>query len=390
MLGLVLEGGGAKGAFHAGVVKALFEHGYQFDAVMGTSIGAINGAMIAQGDFELSYKMWQTVTPSKVMDVDDVRADSILNGRWTGGSIRYLFNILGSAISNKGMSTEKLRALLNEYIDEDKLRASKIDFGVVTVDTSDKWFAVEIFKNEMPYGTIKDYILASARFPAFRGDSIGGKRFIDGGVYDNLPINPLIRRGYNHIIAVRTMSNMPHQRVIDASVRVDYIQPSEPLGTTLAFTTKRVNYNLKMGYFDGLRYVKGYAGKEYYIECIPDLALVTFMSQFREEMFTRLATILNVTSDPMDVFSALCNKLNKKKHHSFGMFQSFIVFLEIFAEALNIDRFQIFNFPDFLAHIVNSYIAEDNLDAIERIKVDDIFKTIFLVIVDQIILSQVK
>ena len=52
MLGLVLEGGGAKGSYHAGAIKALHESGYSFDGVMGTSIGAINGAIVAQGDTE--------------------------------------------------------------------------------------------------------------------------------------------------------------------------------------------------------------------------------------------------------------------------------------------------------------------------------------------------
>ena len=58
MLGLALEGGGAKGAFHIGAVKALLENGYEFDGVVGTSIGAFNGALISQGDFEKAYDLW--------------------------------------------------------------------------------------------------------------------------------------------------------------------------------------------------------------------------------------------------------------------------------------------------------------------------------------------
>jgi len=51
-LGLVLEGGGARGAYQAGVLKALFEAGYKFDGVAGTSVGALNGVMVAQNRFE--------------------------------------------------------------------------------------------------------------------------------------------------------------------------------------------------------------------------------------------------------------------------------------------------------------------------------------------------
>ncbi|HMM69555.1 MAG TPA: patatin-like phospholipase family protein, partial [Gudongella oleilytica] len=53
MYGLVLEGGGAKGSYHVGVYKALLEEGIPIGGVAGTSIGALNGAMIVQGDFEI-------------------------------------------------------------------------------------------------------------------------------------------------------------------------------------------------------------------------------------------------------------------------------------------------------------------------------------------------
>ncbi len=61
MYGLALEGGGVRGAFHVGAVKALLEEGYEFGGVTGTSIGALNGAMIAQGDFEAGYKLWESM-----------------------------------------------------------------------------------------------------------------------------------------------------------------------------------------------------------------------------------------------------------------------------------------------------------------------------------------
>ena len=52
MIGLALEGGGARGAFHMGVVKAFLEEGYEIGGITGTSIGALNGAIIVQGSFE--------------------------------------------------------------------------------------------------------------------------------------------------------------------------------------------------------------------------------------------------------------------------------------------------------------------------------------------------
>ena len=55
MYGLALEGGGAKGAYQAGALKAIEECGFEIGAIVGTSIGSFNGAMFAQGDFEKLY-----------------------------------------------------------------------------------------------------------------------------------------------------------------------------------------------------------------------------------------------------------------------------------------------------------------------------------------------
>ena len=69
--GLVLAGGGAKGAYQIGAWKALKEAGVRICAVAGTSVGALNGALICMGDLEQAEKLWKTIAYSKVMDVSD-------------------------------------------------------------------------------------------------------------------------------------------------------------------------------------------------------------------------------------------------------------------------------------------------------------------------------
>ena len=61
MFGLVLEGGGAKGAYQIGAWKALKELGIDIKGVAGTSVDALNGAMIVQDDFEKAYEVWHDV-----------------------------------------------------------------------------------------------------------------------------------------------------------------------------------------------------------------------------------------------------------------------------------------------------------------------------------------
>ena len=74
--GLTLEGGGARGAYHIGAVKALVENGYEFGAVVGTSIGAVNAAYIAQGDLDFVYNMWKTLSFDALFDVDQESYES--------------------------------------------------------------------------------------------------------------------------------------------------------------------------------------------------------------------------------------------------------------------------------------------------------------------------
>ena len=58
---LVLSGGAARGAYEAGVISGLHHAGYQFDLICGTSTGAINAALAAQGDFEGLASLWASV-----------------------------------------------------------------------------------------------------------------------------------------------------------------------------------------------------------------------------------------------------------------------------------------------------------------------------------------
>ena len=66
---LVLGGGGSRGAYEIGVCKALEELEIEIDMVFGTSVGAINGAMIAQGDLALAEKLWLELSTDMVFDI---------------------------------------------------------------------------------------------------------------------------------------------------------------------------------------------------------------------------------------------------------------------------------------------------------------------------------
>ena len=79
MLGLALEGGGAKGAYEIGAYRALTELGYHFDVICGVSIGAINAALLAQGDCEKAAEFWETTANDDLFSEEDEGFLEIIN-----------------------------------------------------------------------------------------------------------------------------------------------------------------------------------------------------------------------------------------------------------------------------------------------------------------------
>jgi NTE family protein len=344
MQGLVLEGGGAKGAFHVGALKALFEKGYCFEGVMGTSIGAVNGVMVAQGDFPLLYQLWNNMSPSAALGLDEYYLARFREKKTDVSALKYIWSELKRVVSEKGLSTDKFVSLLNQYINEDKLRASPCEFGIVTVDISDGWTPIEIFKEDMPPGTVKDYVIASAYFPAFRREPINGKKYMDGGIYDNLPINPLIRKGFDNIIALRTMSSMPHRKVIDQSVKITYINPSEPLGKTLDFSTDHIQYNMRLGYYDCLRRLERLDGMRYYLYPADDREVLAALEKQDYTVFSALSAILGINGTKREILLALAKAVGNADTN---LADVFLKWLEPYAEIYGVERFRLYKFSDF-------------------------------------------
>ena len=80
---IALEGGGAKGAYEVGVWQALEEAGIRYNAVSGTSVGALNGAMMVMRDMEGAVRAWKDIRLSDVIDLEGDQEENlhkVLNG----------------------------------------------------------------------------------------------------------------------------------------------------------------------------------------------------------------------------------------------------------------------------------------------------------------------
>jgi len=254
-VGIVLGGGGAKGSYQIGCWKAFNEVGLDYDLVVGTSVGALNGALMAQRSFDEAYHMWMNIDNAKVMadipNYEDTDENTVV-ASW-----------LRQIIKNGGIDISPLEENVRLLIDEDRLRASGVEYGMVTVDISTKK-PMEIFLHDIPQGKVCDYMIASASaYPAFKAKSIDNSTFIDGGYYDNLPINMALNaKTKADEIYVINVEGIGRTRKFKTDIPVHILKTYWDLGNMLTFDTEISRRNITLGYHDGLKYfglMDGYA-----------------------------------------------------------------------------------------------------------------------------------
>jgi len=378
VLGLALEGGGAKGAYHIGVVKALLEEGYQFGGITGTSIGALNGAVIAQGDFEKVYELWENLDFSHVFDIDDLHYKKLKKMNIDKGTLVELAAKAKKVIERGGLDTSKMQKIIESIIDEEKLRKSEVDFGLVTVSFPDLK-PVEIYKEDIPEGKIVDYLLASANLPVFEPKKIEDKYYIDGGFYDNCPINLLAEKGYKEIIAVRTLGVGIVKSIKYPDVQVIDITPSENLGGILEFDRNIIQLNLKMGYYDAMRHIKKLAGSRYYFykENMNEDMIFHRLLSIPDERICSLGKLFGIKEMPPK--RMLFEKIMPKVVHMLGLeatatYEDIVLsLLEFIAGEEEIDKYQVRYIDDFIKTIKESLITGNNGKYEEQPKIPGLY-----------------
>ena len=253
-LGLVLEGGGVKGAYELGALIALYERGYSFGAVTGTSIGALNGATLASRGLDALEECWEKTKHCPVFDFDQNTVAAFHRKDFDLDRIIATGKKLIKARTIIRESSERATNFVRKHLDEAEIRAAEMDFGLVAYNLTDMK-AVEAMRADIPEGQLIDFIIASACFPIFPPVVIEGKKYIDGGVYDNLPVNLLASAGWKDMVVIRThpSSREPKRRITAEDLNITYIAPSEDLGRAMAFSPQRIEELKKLGYEDAVR-----------------------------------------------------------------------------------------------------------------------------------------
>ena len=262
--GLVLEGGGAKGAYQIGAWKALKDANIRIKGIAGTSVGALNGALICMGDLEKAESLWENISYSQIMSVDDKIMEDIFKQKKIS---RDALKDMMDYISDGGVDITPLKELIAECVDEEKIQNSPMDLYIHTFSV-DEMRELNVDLKEIEPELIKDFLLASSYiFPIFKSEKLHGKTYIDGGAINNVPVDTLIEKEYKDIIIVRIFGIGREKKVkIPEDTTIYTIAPTVSLGSILDFNPKRSKMHLKRGYFDTMRVLYGLAGKIYYID----------------------------------------------------------------------------------------------------------------------------
>ena len=258
-LAIALAGGGSKGSYQVGFWKALRELGIAFDIVTGTSIGAVNGALMVQNDFDKAVRLWKTATAETIMN----------HGINLTNDIDYYFEhrdqLLSFAkdyASCRGADITPYREKLDADLNEAAFFASPVDYALMTVRFPSMQ-PVEVRKADIAPGYLPKWVLASSScFPAFPLCDIDGQTYIDGGYVDNLPISAAFRLGAERVIAVGLKPGVSEKKYTRHPL-VTYIEPSRPLGMFLDFDRETLDRNFELGYVDTMRVLGRYFGKTY-------------------------------------------------------------------------------------------------------------------------------
>lgn len=209
---LLLQGGGALGAYQGGVYQALSESGIDPNWVAGISIGAVNSAIIAGNDPAKSLQrlrdFWEFITPQSPMDMLTGFGLNMLEGDVSRGTLNQInaaailmqgvpgffvprfpapwFNENGSKGATSYYDTTVFKSTLEKFIDFDRINTDwkRLSMGAVNVRTGNF-----VYFDTTTHEITPEHVMASGALPpGFPGVEIDGELYWDGGLVSNTPL----------------------------------------------------------------------------------------------------------------------------------------------------------------------------------------------------------
>jgi len=257
--GLVLTGGGAKGAYQAGALSYLSEFGLEPQIVAGTSIGALNGAVLSshssfdQGVRRLN-ELWTRLGQAPILCPNTSAFLHTANfaAQTFGPTLREWmldFSIqLGllkdcTAIYDPAPIEQLLRIAVNPaqlrrgtelwvtVFPSLKIPGLRYDWLIDLIrartGTEAHWLCAQDCTDD---STLYNLLLASAAIPlAFPSREINGQFYVDGGLADNVPVRALVARGCKYVIVIHLGNGAVWNRHDFSEQTIIEIRPEEPI-----------------------------------------------------------------------------------------------------------------------------------------------------------------
>ncbi len=284
-LGLVLAGGGGKGAYQIGVWKYLKEIGIDkhISVISGTSVGGLNAALLAMNDYDIAEDIWRNHIDGAILSRHsyDIAIKKII--RIIPVNILNLIPKILTYIQDGLFSREGLSDIMNSYIDFETIKKSNksvyatcIYLPVIEdkldINGPEKNERVAFRLNNYDKEIIKTILLATSAIPVvFPPEYINGRKYIDGGtpipdVGDNVPLTPLDIEKCTDAIIVNLdihsdppsikdkYGNVMHKE--KSQLKLYQLYPSRDInglfgiGNTLNFTPELVDELMRLGYID--------------------------------------------------------------------------------------------------------------------------------------------
>lgn len=373
--GLVLEGGGAKGAFQIGVWKALREAGIKIKGIAGVSVGALNGALICMDDLETAEKIWKEIRYGTIMNVNEELIEKIseLGSMWSDlklndlkhlgifGTVQEVREEIKHILKDRGFDITPLKELIHEAIDEEKMRQSDCELFVSTFSLTDRKL-LHIDMKTMPEGEIEDILLASAYLPVFKTEKLGGKMYTDGGGFNNVPLDVLVNKGYEDIIVIRIYGlGLDRERKVKIpdGTTIYHIAPREELGGMLRFEKKQSRKNMTLGYLEGKRFLYGLEGRRYFIDAPYQESyyfnkMVSEIDGLKEYLDQKIVlegkrNLEGYRFYTEELFPEMAKELNLKKEWDYK--ELYLAILDHLARKMRVFRYKIYTEDELLSEV---------------------------------------